>query len=477
VFSALITATSPLQTLSLRGCAVSDAAVGALCSGLRSNKTLLALNLNSNGLTSRCTPALVEALLTQRTLVSLSLADNSIDDAGARVLLSAFVPAEVTNKEHAKVLKRDGAALIAGKAGRVFRDANATLRHLSLAGNRCSSLSTAVCVLEAAGALAAAEQLVARCAVNSTFAEEIAAHAAAAHPAAAPLTAPPSPAVGTAMSSATVSKYAADPLGWLVALPSPAPPVIPASAPAAAWLPAACSGAATTTSATASSSAGAAACGTAAVSSLTGLGVPGSLLIENSLIPPALQSAPAAHATASPVAAATIAALSRPAHSPAAVAYVLSGLATNLIPFPPPSLPSPCAAIDAIGLPPALWHAPSLAPAQAPATAPAGAAGLGIGARAGRRGSLSYSDAASAAAALSEAGGPMSPLGLANSGAAAMSASAAAAAAAAAAADGALALGLGERTRLERITVAGIDFAPCVKEYLRTEAAKWVGGL
>jgi hypothetical protein len=179
---AAFAAVPSLQVLQFRGCNISDEDAVALFASLVAAKQVLALDVSYNPITSRAMQAAAEMLVMNKSLVALTIAGAKITDAGARVLFSAFTPVEL-HSETARV-KKLGWQLTSVK-NRVFRDSNATLRHLVLTGNPLGSTSVWLSALEVLGEHAVLKEALSALMLDTDLACACVAHDAAVAAAAA----------------------------------------------------------------------------------------------------------------------------------------------------------------------------------------------------------------------------------------------------------------------------------------------------
>jgi len=137
-FADLISHSSPLQLLSLRGNGIDDVVACEIFAKLKDNKNLLGVGLQSNVIGDASMSELTNALMVNKALASLSLAQNLITDTGITSLITTF-QSPLVDKDDVKKLKALGIAC-SGTKGKNFRDPNMTLRSLNIGHNKIGDI-------------------------------------------------------------------------------------------------------------------------------------------------------------------------------------------------------------------------------------------------------------------------------------------------------------------------------------------------
>jgi len=139
VFVDLLSPTVPLQMLSLRSCGISDNVCASLFQSLKTNKTIVCLDLFGNKISDVACEVLSESLLFNSTLSALCLSSNMISDKGIKYVCSSLVPL-LCDKNDAAKFKQKGMKVTVFK-NKNFREANSSLRSLNFSNNRLTTSS------------------------------------------------------------------------------------------------------------------------------------------------------------------------------------------------------------------------------------------------------------------------------------------------------------------------------------------------
>ena len=102
--------TSAIEKLILSRCLIKDEGAKALADALKTNTSLIALNLSNNNVEDKGAASLADALKTNTSLIELNLSNNNVEDEGAEALADAL-------KRNTSLTELDLSDIIVGDAG------------------------------------------------------------------------------------------------------------------------------------------------------------------------------------------------------------------------------------------------------------------------------------------------------------------------------------------------------------------------